>query len=66
MNDAQARLRRLFLTTAKEVKRTTGAPDDDVIGAMLSAAHGFALRRDPTIRCIEEIFDNDPRNEVAA
>ena len=57
MNSEQTKLRQKFLTTATTLKRDTGAPDSDLVGAMLSAAHAFALRRDPTPRYIESIFD---------
>ena len=65
MNEQTSRLRRKWLAEANEAKRNTKLPDNEIVGAMLSAAHGFALRRDPTERYIESIF-RDPHDEIAA
>jgi len=56
MNEQTSRLRRRWLAEATEAKRATRLPDNEIVGAMLSAAHGFALRRDPTERYIESLF----------
>ena len=53
----------MFLHTATQAKRDSGAPDSSIVGAMLSAAHGFALRRDPTPRYIDAIFES-PETEA--
>jgi hypothetical protein len=44
----QADLRTRFIQAATSAKRECGAPDSQVVAAMLSAAHAVALRSDPT------------------
>ena len=65
MNEQTSRLRHRWLAEATEAKRNTRLPDSEIVAAMLSAAHGFALRRDPVPRYLESIF-HDPHDEVAA
>lgn len=64
MDQKATDLRRRWLDEATEAKRHTGLPDQAIVGAMLSAAHGFALRRDPTPRYIESLFE--PSDGAAA
>ena len=65
MNEQTSALRLKWLAEANEAKRNTRLPDTEIVGAMLSAAHGFALRRDPTERYISALF-RDPHDAEAA
>jgi hypothetical protein len=65
MDERHTKLRLEFLDQASTAKRATGLPDSAIVGAMLSAAHGFALRRDPTERYISSLF-RDPHDQEAA
>jgi hypothetical protein len=62
MNQKQASLTRLFLGTANEA-RTTGARDDDLIPALLAAAHATAMRGDPTWQRIGDMFAEAEQGE---
>ena len=56
MNAKQATLTRMFLGTASKARTSTGARDDDMVPAMLAAAHTIAMRRDPTWEYLSEMF----------
>lgn len=58
MNDRQAALTRMFIGTASQARTSTGATDDDLVPAMLAAAHACAMRDDPTWSYISELFSD--------